>query len=257
MNQIPTHYHVFRELRTFDEFEASLRLRFEVFMEKGEADLLDPSCTPTGLDANGYDVCALHFGLFEHTDRRPDVLIGCVRFIGRAVEPRAEGWMKELLEKHPALSWRILEVPEVPFTLYMTEGAAMEKQVAVLFKNHQLGSGPLWEVSRLALKKERRSTGNGQRLLDGIAGSFTKQSRGIIFGMNLDYRPLLQSYVNYPTAIAAEFDYGNARRMLLYCDRHTLSPAKKLRIEKVAAALGETGQAVFHDDLPDFRLPRS
>lgn len=242
----PVTRQIFREAASFDEFEAMLRLRFEVFSEKGEIFLIEPSGFANGLDVNGYDLCSTHFGFYEKTvgivGQR---LLGTVRFIDAAVNPRSENWIRQLLKKYPDLSWEVLKVPGVPLLQDATQNSQIEKSTADLFKKYRSNGAKLFEVSRLAMKNEARGHGNGQKAIESAWAFVVRNESTAMFGPDRDHKPMYQPYFTYPLALAGNFDWGATTKSIVYGDIHCLHPLKRPQIEKMAAALRQTGQVVF------------
>lgn len=244
-------YQVFRQPRNFDEFEDILKLRFEVFMEKGENHLFEQSGIQYGLDINNYDLCSEHFGLYENDE----LLIGTIRFIDSDKNPNSEAWISQLLKKYTALKPQLLDVPQTPFYVQITQNTWMEQAATTLLKTYRNEDHKMWETSRLAILKAYRGVKNVHRIIEPAYGFVVKNQSSSLFAIAADHKPIFQPLFNYPIVLSGEYKYGPTVRILVYCDIHCLHPAKRPKIEKMANALQETGQIVFHPDCPDYRFP--
>ncbi len=250
-----TTYHVFREPKTFEEFEAILKLRLKNFMEKGETATFEQSGFEDGLDVNNYDLCSVHYGLYEKTEAGEEELIGTVRFIDANKNPKSEKWMVRLLEKYPALNREVLKMPDVTLMVSITQKTPMAR-VADLIKKHRSNGTKLWEVSRLTLIPASRSFKMAVSFIETCYAFTIQNNDAFVCGIDTLHRKMYQSLFCYPLTLCGELNYGITEKTILYGDSNCLHPNKKPKIEQMATALRETGQVVFHPDWPDYMEPK-
>lgn len=242
-----SHHHVFRELRGAVDLRGMLALRHRVYSATAGLQRL-PSLDPiTGMDADAYDLCSHHFGLFVR-ERDRDELIGGVRLTESDFTPTAAA-VREACADHPTLLARI-DAPRpapLPMAGCLTDRAFVDAFVATIIAR---GERPV-EGGRLVLDSRHRGhVGSGRHaarhLIDGAVASALGHGNGrYLINCRPEHRLAYRQYgfTEVPgTQERFEPDFGFSR-VCLHAAPDDLPSTLRAQCERMVARLREHGEA--------------
>ncbi|GJM31113.1 MAG: hypothetical protein DHS20C18_01140 [Saprospiraceae bacterium] len=156
----PRKYYVFRAATSVSELKSLLQLRYRGYLESKCASLMHENLH--GLDLDGYDMQARHFGLFECNGRteRP---IGYIRFAQDTVSPQLkEIW--QLSMGYPDLVNQLEYNPNAPYPVlgHLEDSGPVND----FYKNICSEGKSMVEGSRMVLDSAYRSLGFSRFIIE-------------------------------------------------------------------------------------------
>ncbi len=156
----PKKYYVFRAANSVSELKSLLQLRYRGYLESKCASLMHQN--DHGLDLDGYDMQARHFGLFECNGRsqRP---IGYIRFAQDTVSPQLkEIW--QLSMAYPDLVNQLEYNPDKPYPVL---GHLEDSEpVQTFYQDIRNDGKSMVEGSRMVLDANYRSLGFSRFIIE-------------------------------------------------------------------------------------------
>jgi len=139
-------YFVFREIRSLNELQTLLSLRYQVYRESNLKYFIEEN--EYGIDLDNYDFHSRHFGLFEN-NLEP---IGYMRVVENGLSPQFEK-LQDILKKHPQIAPKVSMNPKIPFPSMVHWGNEIKK----VYQKIKDNNGDLVEGSRYVLKQNIKS----------------------------------------------------------------------------------------------------
>jgi hypothetical protein len=145
-------YFEYREPESYEELQALLRLRYNVYQESRFQDFAS-KFDDAGIELDSYDVRAHHYGLFELSNgsSRP---VGYIRMVGNT----ARRWSNEILslaKKNASLAEQVCTIQHHPLPLmkYFPDAEVVREY----HRNACMKGKSIEEAGRLSLDKSVRS----------------------------------------------------------------------------------------------------
>lgn len=118
---------VFREVRTPDELQQSLKLRYFVYARDLGVKMLQSLDHPSGMDVDAYDLRAHHYVLLVMKPDGSERVGGTLRIVRNEPGPM-ERTLRGIAAEHPSVIERLLACPKTPLPMlsYLAQASAVE-----------------------------------------------------------------------------------------------------------------------------------